>query len=440
MTQITITGEARTLEGTLLTGRTIILRRDPLLPMPDGGIFRVPEPVTVVTSGAALVNFIIPAGAYVGEMVTAFGTVKFPFLVADTPSSQAFSDCLQTASAAIYDPLAFAMLVAGLRFYGATLDAKLDDTLASWAYFIAFNSGVLYVWRKTPMGGGIYTATPIDPVFPGSPALDGTAALPGMTFASDPDTGVYRASANVLGLAAGGTGLMTLATAGATLDVPLTGLAVTQTTASEVAGRLLKVGDYGLGAAGIVCTDWDSAIVNGTIYMAAGATNAPLPTVWFIGSYHRNSPTFGVQTVNGFTGAAAGRTWTRRLNAGAWTTWREVFNQASILATVSQASGVPTGGIIERGSNGNGEYVRYADGTQMCWRTLAASAGAAVTWTFPVAFGVAPVISGTAIATVLAAVCLDAAPGASSASLSVRDKADARRADTMHLRASGRWF
>ena len=62
------------------------------------------------------------------------------------------------------------------------------------------------------------------------------------------------------------------------------------------------------------------------------------------------------------------------------------------------------------------------------------------TWTFPVAFGVAPVISGTAIATVLAAVCLDAAPGASSASLSVRDKADARRADTMHLRASGRWF
>ncbi|QCI15517.1 phage tail protein [Pseudomonas putida] len=40
---------------------------------------------------------------------------------------------------------------------------------------------------------------------------------------------------------------------------------------------------------------------------------------------------------------------------------------AAILGTVSQSGGVPTGAIIERGSNANGEYVRYADGTQICW-------------------------------------------------------------------------
>ncbi|QKV20231.1 hypothetical protein [Oricola thermophila] len=37
-----------------------------------------------------------------------------------------------------------------------------------------------------------------------------------------------------------------------------------------------------------------------------------------------------------------------------------------LIGTVGQSGGVPTGAIIERGSNANGEYVRYADGTQIC--------------------------------------------------------------------------
>ncbi|MEP9155246.1 hypothetical protein ABKT98_24025, partial [Enterobacter cloacae] len=36
--------------------------------------------------------------------------------------------------------------------------------------------------------------------------------------------------------------------------------------------------------------------------------------------------------------------------------------QADILGTVSQSGGVPTGAVIEKGSNSNGEYVRFADG------------------------------------------------------------------------------
>lgn len=35
---------------------------------------------------------------------------------------------------------------------------------------------------------------------------------------------------------------------------------------------------------------------------------------------------------------------------------------ADLLGTVSQSGGVPTGAIIERGSNANGRYVKYADG------------------------------------------------------------------------------
>lgn len=70
---------------------------------------------------------------------------------------------------------------------------------------------------------------------------------------------------------------------------------------------------------------------------------------------------------------------------------------AAILGTVSQSGGVPTGAITEAGSNANGSYVRWADGTQICWSpdltfgaaTIAQGAGYrsdTVAWTFPAAF------------------------------------------------------
>jgi len=42
---------------------------------------------------------------------------------------------------------------------------------------------------------------------------------------------------------------------------------------------------------------------------------------------------------------------------------------AAILGTVSQSGGIPTGSIIERGSNANGEYVKFADGLLICTRS-----------------------------------------------------------------------
>jgi len=42
----------------------------------------------------------------------------------------------------------------------------------------------------------------------------------------------------------------------------------------------------------------------------------------------------------------------------------------SAVGTVSQSSGTPTGDIIERGSNANGEYVKFADGTMICTLTF----------------------------------------------------------------------
>lgn len=60
------------------------------------------------------------------------------------------------------------------------------------------------------------------------------------------------------------------------------------------------------------------------------------------------------------------RTWIgTRATAGS-TLWTEVYTQSSILGTVTQSAGVPTGAILEYDSNLNGEYIKFADGTLIC--------------------------------------------------------------------------
>jgi len=70
------------------------------------------------------------------------------------------------------------------------------------------------------------------------------------------------------------------------------------------------------------------------------------------------------------------------------------YKRSNILGAVSQSGGVPTGAVIENGSNANGSYVRFADGTQVCWHSVTTSATASVGWTFPAQFtGAAPAIA-----------------------------------------------
>jgi hypothetical protein len=79
-----------------------------------------------------------------------------------------------------------------------------------------------------------------------------------------------------------------------------------------------------------------------------------------------------------------------------------------IVGPVSQSGGIPTGAIVERGSNANGEYVRFADGTQICTYNAVfpittspvgsihrdtAGVGA---WSYPAAFAAAPAVSASA--------------------------------------------
>ncbi|MEQ1407787.1 pyocin knob domain-containing protein [Neorhizobium sp. Rsf11] len=85
--------------------------------------------------------------------------------------------------------------------------------------------------------------------------------------------------------------------------------------------------------------------------------------------------------------AQTGTLWVRPRALSAWGTWRRLS--------------------MERGSNANGEYVRFGDGTQICTGlldsgdidsptgSLFANSPGVVAWTFPVAFAAAPSISGS---------------------------------------------
>ena len=84
------------------------------------------------------------------------------------------------------------------------------------------------------------------------------------------------------------------------------------------------------------------------------------------------------------------------------------YLKGTLLGPVAQdANGVPTGGVIERGTTANGDYVRFADGTQICTSLdiptgpISNQAGALwqsnhLAWTFPAPFapGVPPILTG----------------------------------------------
>ncbi|WP_298849040.1 DUF2793 domain-containing protein [uncultured Ruegeria sp.] len=81
------------------------------------------------------------------------------------------------------------------------------------------------------------------------------------------------------------------------------------------------------------------------------------------------------------------------------------YGPGNLLGAVAETAGIPTGAVIERGSNANGDYVRFADGTQICTATLAAVActttegalftSGSTTWDFPAQFSAPPNVNGS---------------------------------------------
>ncbi len=138
-------------------------------------------------------------------------------------------------------------------------------------------------------------------------------------------------------------------------------------------------------------SDFNSLLIQGRYGMPTTALNSPSPGMQTVVDVIRFDSQVLYHVAIGR--AQSGRLFIRRTidNGSSWEPWTEYYSQRSILGTVSMSGGVPTGAIIERGSNANGEYVRFADGTQICWKygitlTQISSTHISTTWTFPAAF------------------------------------------------------
>lgn len=118
-----------------------------------------------------------------------------------------------------------------------------------------------------------------------------------------------------------------------------------------------------------------------------------------------------------------------------------LYRRGNALGSVSHSTGVPTGALMERGANANGDYLRLADGTQICWAVKSTTTDANASWTFPAIFSATPVCQITPLGAGLTLT------GGRHNSVNVFgliynivSTAGARVAETAHLMAVGRWF
>lgn len=239
-------------------------------------------------------------------------------------------------------------------------------------------------------------------------AQAGTAALPGISFALDGDTGISNPAANQLGFETAGIQRALLSATGWQIDVPMTGAAVQSSQTDATSGRLMPVGAFGLGTNNPPqADDVDATLVSGlykiaSTYAGSGSLPAPLFGYACMLRVENYGASTNMQTIFR-AGSMVGGVWRRTRASGVWGSWVQSIPNG-LVGTVSQSGSVPTGAIIERGANANGDYIRFADGTQMCWlnqaydAVLAAGANSGdVSWVFPAAFltGTAPPVRVT---------------------------------------------
>lgn len=117
------------------------------------------------------------------------------------------------------------------------------------------------------------------------------------------------------------------------------------------------------------------------------------------------------------------------------------YGPGNLLGSVAQSGGTPTGAVLESGSNANGDYLRLADGTQICWHNMTSSSSAQTLWTYPAGFagGSVPVVQATNQVQT-AHFASTGGPSATGVNFSVWGLSGARVALATGLTAIGRWY
>lgn len=260
--------------------------------------------------------------------------------------------------------------------------------------------------KVSPDGTAFQSALVIDQTT-ADVTLPGQVMVGALGFAASPDTGLGLVSADAIGFRVAGTVRATLSDTSWQVDLPFTGTAVTQSQTDATAGRVLKVGDFGLGAVSTPDFNADDPALPTLLGRATSGTRAD-SSFWH--SFHLSRVMSGqaaqLAIRDGLATSDSQFAIRHRDGTGTWSTWNRMYGQKNVLGPVALSSGQVSGALFERGTNANGEYIRFTDGTQICWHSLSVpnintSIGAlfqspAATWTFPATFDTAPSVSGAA--------------------------------------------
>ncbi|WP_244858229.1 hypothetical protein [Pseudomonas sp. PP3] len=258
--------------------------------------------------------------------------------------------------------------------------------------------------------GGSYALAPMQGyVKDSADALRGLVNTYGAKLAALGTTGNY----DILPIEKGGTGGGSQADARTGLGLgSVATLAVQESASDKTAGRVLAVGAFGWNG-GLAISQLNTADVRalpaGYFYsFPNGGLNLPVPNqAWYVEvSAHS---TLILLEATGMNGANKGQRFIQVYDGVSWSGWTRiaaagansditsltglttalsvtqggtgvtslgalaiallaagVYGKSNILGSVSQSAGVPTGAVIERGSNANGEWTKYADGTMIC--------------------------------------------------------------------------
>ncbi|WP_054886643.1 pyocin knob domain-containing protein [Pseudomonas sp. NBRC 111130] len=153
-------------------------------------------------------------------------------------------------------------------------------------------------------------------------------------------------------------------------------------------GRVLRVNDFGIGGSESLFSGNANLInITSSYWTQPGAAGLPTSNYGYLTHVQSPDPYYAKQTWQQLNFSSY---WGRVKNGGTWGAWTRINANDNAIGVVSTDPNQSA--LLEYGGNTNGRYLRFIDGTQICWswqipsNSVAPNAFADVNWTMPMPF------------------------------------------------------